>query len=97
MYVLVRNDLAETYRIVQGAHALAQFAIEYSTLFNEWHNSTIVFLGTRNLLELKQYMTRLESSNKIFSRFYEPDLENQLTAIACYDSGEVFSTLKVAI
>lgn len=95
MYVLVRNDLAETYRIVQGAHALAQFAIEYPSLFNEWHNSTIVFLGTKNLLELKQYMSRLED-NKIFSSFNEPDLENQLTAIACYDSGEIFSTLKVA-
>lgn len=28
MYILVRKDLAQTYKLVQGAHALAQYALE---------------------------------------------------------------------
>jgi hypothetical protein len=95
MYVLVRNDLAEKYRFVQGSHALAQFALEFSDLFHEWNNSTIVFLGVRNYVELRNIPSLLQTHNKLFSCFFEPDLE-QVTAIACYDDGFVFKDLKIA-
>ena len=51
MYVLVRKDLAETYRIVQGSHALAQYALDHPVEFQKWHNTTIVYLGVRNLVD----------------------------------------------
>ena len=30
MYVLVRKDLGTIYKMVQGAHALAQYALEHT-------------------------------------------------------------------
>lgn len=36
MYVLVRLDLAEDYRMVQGAHALAKYALEHPSEFKTW-------------------------------------------------------------
>jgi len=96
MYVLVRNDLAETYRIVQGSHALAQYALDNSAHFKLWNNRTIVFLGVRNLIELKEYEAKLKNETKVFSSFREPDLDNQLTGLACFDNGYFFKDLKVA-
>lgn len=96
MYVLVRLDLAETYRIVQGSHALAQFALDNPTLFSMWKNGTIVYLGVRGLKDLKGWLPKLSEANKYYSPFYEPDLDGQLTGIACYDTGEIFKNLKVA-
>lgn len=94
MYVLVRNDLSKTYQMVQGAHALAQFALKYPKEFSEWGNSTIVFLGIRNLIEMRIWMRKLFDEDKICIGFMEPDLDNQITAIACFDSGEIFRELK---
>jgi hypothetical protein len=94
MYVLVRKDLSETYRMVQGAHALAQYGLEHPSEFNTWHNSTIVFLGIRNYRDLKEIYCQL-LKKKVISAFFEPDLDNQLTAIACYDSGEIFEKFEL--
>jgi hypothetical protein len=96
MYVLVRADLSETYRIVQGSHALAQYALDFPEQFKIWGNSTIVFLKVRNLLELKAWHAKVSESGKIHRSFHEPDLEGQLTAIACYDDGIIFKELKTA-
>jgi len=94
MYVLVRLDLSETYRMVQGAHALAQYALENWGEFKSWGNGVIVFLAVRNLMELRSWKNLLEINKKSFSYFEEVDLDSSLTAIACFDTGEVFSTLK---
>ena len=92
MYVLVRKDLSETYRIIQGSHAMAQYALDYPEQFQKWHNSTIVFLSVRNLIDLKKWHIEL-MKKRIHSAFFESDLDNQLTAIACYDEGEIFEDL----
>lgn len=96
MYVLVRLDLAETYRIVQGSHALAQFALDKHVHFLMWGNSTIVYLGVRGLKDIKEWLDMLSKTDKTYAPFFEPDLDGQLTAIACYDTGEIFKNLKTA-
>ena len=96
MYVLVRNDLSEKYKFVQGGHALAQYALQFPEIFREWNNETICYLGVRNLIEIKKWVPKLAIENKFYSDFIEPDLDSQLTAIACYDSGEVFKSLPLA-
>ena len=90
MYVLVRKDLDAVYRMVQGSHALSQFLIEQPELGKEWNNTTIVFLGERNEDSLNLTAFKLQMKKKIFAEFREPDLKNQLTAIACYDDGIIF-------
>jgi hypothetical protein len=96
MYVLVRFDLAERYQIIQGSHALAQFALDAPTAFQMWGNSTIVYLGVRGLKDLRAWKDRLATENLCAVSFHEPDLDGQLTAIACYSTGEIFKGLKVA-
>jgi len=93
MYVLVRKDLSETYRCVQGTHAVAQYALEQSDLFRVWGNQTIVFLGVSNLLALRAWNEKLIAAGKHFSVFREPDLDGQETAIACFDLGDIFKDL----
>lgn len=103
MYVLVRQDLAETYRMVQGAHALQQYNNDarYNTncrqaLLNIWNNQYLIFLGVPNLITLKDWDKRLNAANICFSKFNEPDLDGQLTAIACINTGEIFDDLPLA-
>lgn len=96
MYVLVRLDLDETYRAVQGIHAVVAFSNEHEVTFRHWNNGTIALLGVKNLKEMEAWNTALPTLYKEFSCFREPDQLGALTAIACYDSGEIFSKLRPA-
>ena len=96
MYVLVRLDLSTQYGFVQGSHALAQLALDTPTAFQMWGNGTIVYLGVRCLKELKIWREKLAAGNLCAIPFFEPDLDGQLTAIACYSTGEIFKGLKTA-
>jgi hypothetical protein len=94
MYVLVRDDLETTYRGVQGIHAVAQYYEQGNT--TDWHNSTVVQLAVRNEQALKNWQWLLSSKHKKAVAFREPDLNDQITAIACIDTGEIFKKLPLA-
>jgi hypothetical protein len=97
MYVLVRKDLSTVYGAVQGAHAVAQYALEHPEEFKQWGNEYLIFLGVRNLMDLRYWGVRLKENCKVCSVFREPDLDNQETAIACYDTvPEFFQKLHMA-
>ena len=96
MFILVRKDLGSPYKLVQGAHALAQYALENTQLFNEWGNQTIVFLDVNDEKALHKWKDKLFYSDKVISTFREPDIDNQLTAISCYDTGEIFKNLQIS-
>ena len=104
MFVLVRGDLGNPYKMVQGAHAVAQYALEEPQMFNEWNNETIVFLDVKNEDAMMKWAYGiLKYTDKKYSLFFEPDLADesrgiysQLTAIACYDDGQMFKGLQVA-
>lgn len=96
MYVLVRLDLSETYRVVQGSHAVCKYALEHYDQFKVWNNGYIVYLGVQNLIALRKWDMKLMDSSKVYSVFREPDLDNQETAIACYDDGKIFEGLRLA-
>jgi hypothetical protein len=92
MYILVRKDLEAIYRMVQGAHALAAYGMHPDTheSFFEWGNQTIVFLGVRNEAELLEVNEYLHEKGIYHASFCEPDLSNQMTAIACYAPEKIF-------
>lgn len=96
MYVLVRKDLSETYRNVQGGHALIQYALDHPDLLRAHGNGTLVYLGIPNLIALRNWKSKLTLANKPFSCFYEPDLDGHETAIVCYDEGPIFRRLPIA-
>jgi hypothetical protein len=80
--------------MVQGAHAVAQYCLDFPD--SEWKNQTIVFVKVRNEEKLTRLQWKLEKEGKQFSKFCEPDIGNQLTAIACYDDGKIFHRLELA-
>jgi len=95
MYIIVRGDLSETYRLVQGAHALAQYALEYPEEFKKWNNQYLIFLKVFNLISLYDLMEYRFKKAKI-SVFKEPDLDNQPTAIAILCDGKIIKDLSLA-
>jgi hypothetical protein len=96
MYVLVRRDLSNDYRGVQGMHALEQYALDHPDQFKLWGNQYIARVGVRNLIELREWTQKLKDEQKIYSVFREPDLDGQETSIACYDNGFIFRDLPLA-
>lgn len=95
MYVLVRKELDQTYRAVQGSHALAQYAFEHPKEFADWNNKYLIFLGIRFPMAIEEWTDKLNELKIPFSVFYEPDIF-QKTAIACYTSPSVFKDLPLA-
>ena len=92
MYVIVRRDISPSYQAVQGGHALAEFLLNYS---QNWGNSTLIYLGVSNELQLKKWENKLTQRNITFAEWREPDIDNQITAIAAYSNEEVFKNLNL--
>ncbi len=96
MFVLVRKDLDPIYGGVQANHALAEYSLKGNKgLFEEWGNSTLVHLGVRNEGALKLWAHKLTDKKKDWVGFEEPDLGNQMTAIACISEEETFKNLNL--
>lgn len=97
MFVLVRRDLNETYRNVQGGHSIAEYSLKGNRrLYQRWNNHTLVYLGVSDEWALQKWSRKLRKNEKVFSQFYEPDLDDELTAVACIDTGEIFKNLELA-
>lgn len=67
MYVLTRLDLSPTYRAVQGGHALSKYALENTSSFQQWNNSTLVYLTVHNLIDLRKWIDKLRAKSIVFS------------------------------
>ena len=99
MYVLVRKELDETYRNVQGGHASIEYTLRYrNTLsFREWYKDPyLIHLGVRFQSDIIEWSNKLKELNIDHYIWKEPDLDNQPTAIACIDTGEIFKNLPLA-
>jgi hypothetical protein len=92
MFIVVREDLDSTYRMVQGAHALAEYMIKFP---EKWKNETLVFVAVKNIWGLKRLQQKLDTQDKLFAIFKEPDLNGEETAIACYESEDMFKNLQL--
>lgn len=57
----------------------------------DWNNSYLIYLYA----DLDIWRFRLDLVGKDYSSFHEPDLGNQLTAIALQDDGRMFKKLKL--
>lgn len=79
LYVIVRKDLAKSSAAVQAGHAVAKFVFEHGDHIS-WQNGTLVYLAVPNRAQLLHVEQGLR--DKVVSRFEEPDLDNELTAIA---------------
>ncbi len=80
LYVLVRKNLELSSPGVQAGHCVAHFCLN-SSLAKEWNNRTLIYLEIENLEELKYWVFKLEKRNVEVFKFFEEDLNNELTAI----------------
>jgi hypothetical protein len=55
----------------------------------------LIYLKVKDEAELMRWMEKMDYKGKKYAEFREPDIGNQLTAVACVDDGKMFSGLKL--
>jgi hypothetical protein len=85
---LTRKDLSRSSSAVQAGHALAEFLLRGPV--TEWNNGTLVYLAVRNLEELVEWCCKLNEKRIKWVGFREPDLDDELTAIAVVSNDKMF-------
>tara|TARA_R110000796_G_scaffold98092_1_gene205475 strand:- start:4907 stop:5233 length:327 start_codon:yes stop_codon:yes gene_type:complete len=82
--IITRSDIPLTYQAVQSAHACVQFQYEHPELAKNWFNNSnyLIFLSVENEQELEKLISKANSNNINISIFREPDINNEITAIA---------------
>lgn len=93
LYVIVRKDLSPSQRAVQAGHAVAEFLLRGP--FSRWSNGTLVYLGVKGLNQLENLKYKLQSLDIPFTEFREPDVGDQVTAIATDQNCELFNKLRL--
>lgn len=90
LYVLVNSKLDLAYQGVQAGHAVAQWLLDHPQ--QTWNNHTLVYLACSNL---PLWVLKLKRTGFGFSTFREPDIEDEMTAIAICCDGKMFRNLKL--
>ena len=97
--IVTDSRLSNGYKVVQSAHALADFAVKYPLKFKAWQLGSN-YLCCLEYKNLERIIDRLKDHNVLYKVFREPDIDNQITAIAveCLDSTthkKLFKNLKL--
>ena len=82
--VVSRRDISFGYQAVQSGHALVQFQHEHPIKSKDWyHNSNyLAFLTVKDEEELEKLIRKAEAKEIKHSIFREPDIGNEITAVA---------------
>lgn len=91
LYVVVRKDLSVSQMAVQAGHALAQYLLDSHP--PDWKNETLIYLGVKNLGQLEMLKFKLSNNDIKFVEFCEPDLNDEVTAIASDQDCKFFEKL----
>lgn len=91
---MTRADISAGYKIVQTAHAVADFAEQHPTTFNKWkiESNSIICLAIENETALLQLAGLLSKQTDV-SVFYEPDISEH-TSICFYATPQIRKSLK---
>ena len=84
LYIVTRSDLSAGLQAAQSCHALSKFYEEHRIIASKWYNESnyICLLACKDVDHLTLVKVILENNNLNISVFYEPDLNNVITAIA---------------
>lgn len=93
LYVVVRKDLSKAQQAVQGGHALAEYVLRNRD--TDWDNGTLVYLGIRDENELIDLTKKLDCDRICHTRFREPDIGDQMTAIASLGNNDHFKYMRL--
>lgn len=102
LYILIDKNLDPIYGAVQGGHAVAKWMIEHGQIeskpsgqryYNEWNNDYLIYLKA-DLDDIQNNYLDLYCARDNETLFFEPDLDNKLTAIAIHDSDIISNRFK---
>lgn len=84
MYVVTRRDLSPGLQATQAAHAALKFSVQYPDLTRRWEEDSnfLIILSVEDETALLRLVEKAESQGIRCIRFHEPDLDNEMTAIA---------------
>ena len=90
LVVITRSDLTPGYQAQQSTHSVADFANEFPQSFNEWKttSNSIICLQVNNETELDTLYNKLSKLTSV-TKFYEPDLNDELTSICLYANKDI--------
>lgn len=91
LFVIVRKDLSTSQRAVQAGHAVAEYLCNNPL----WKNETLIYLGIKSLDKLTNLIRKLEFNNINYTEWREPDLNNEITAIASHCENPIFRKLNL--
>lgn len=80
-YVLVRRDLSYSQQAVQAIHASIE-ATRHSLITAEEVHPHVVLCGVKNTQKLFGISQKLDRAGIRYRAFFEPDLNNEITALA---------------
>lgn len=89
LYVLIDNKLDSIYGCVQGGHVVAQWLLNHPN--QNWNNSYLIYVSA----DISKWKERLDILEIDYTEFREPDLNNQVTALAILNNDKVFKNLKL--
>ena len=91
LVTVTRKGLTPGYQLVQSGHAIAKWIKEFPALFTEWNKQSnyLISLSTDNEETLKKLYKKLQYNGADVVAFYEPDINNQMTAICFYGTPEM--------
>lgn len=83
MTIITKDDLTPGYKVVQSAHALADFAVKFENEFKQWQmGSNYLCCLEASESKIERILHRLDDLEIKYHKFMEPDIGNQMTAIA---------------
>lgn len=90
------------YQATQAIHASLQFALEHPQIYHEWItvSNYLGFLSVKNEEQLQELVLKCQSKGIKVSVFTEPDINNQITAIAiepCDEARRLVSSIPRAM
>ena len=94
LYVLIRKDLSKSQQAVQAGHAVAEWVL-HSPDKSKWTNGTLIYLSVKSEKDLKKWAYKLALRNIEFEEFFEPDLNNDVTALATLGNDAIFKSLRL--
>lgn len=88
---VTRQDLTAGYQVVQTAHVIADFAHDHPDQFKQWkqNSNSIITLAIKDEQSLIALYERLKEKTPYITAFYEPDIQDQMTAICVYGTPEI--------
>lgn len=84
LVTVTRQDLTSGYKAVQSTHAAINFIFEHYGRASPWFNESnyLVQLEVKTEQDLIDLVEKFEKNNLHYTVFREPDIGNQITAIA---------------